>query len=74
MCDVVGQILDISIQYPGCISNCLAFEGMSLHQKLEEGILASRLSIFGNNAYLNTAYMATPYPAGVSGGTQDLYN
>ena len=43
---------------------------MSLHQKLEDGILAPGLCIFGNNAYFNTAYMATPCP-GVSGGTQD---
>jgi hypothetical protein len=73
VCDVRGQILDISIQYPGCTSDCLAFEGMTLHQKLEEGILAPGLCIFGDNAYLNTAYMATPYP-GVSGGTRDSYN
>ncbi len=49
------QILDISIQYPACTSNCLVFEGMglSLHQKQEDGILAPRLCIFfGNNACL----------------------
>jgi hypothetical protein len=73
VCDVKGQILDISILYPGSTSDCLAFEGMSLFQKLEEGLLAPGLCIFGNNAYLNTPYMATPYAA-VSGGTMDSYN
>jgi hypothetical protein len=73
VCDVRGRILDISIIYPGSTSDCLAFEGMSLFRKLEEGILAPGLCIFGDNAYLNTAYMATPYPA-VSGGTKDSYN
>jgi DDE superfamily endonuclease len=73
VCDVRGRILDISIMYPGSTSDCLAFEGMSLFQKLEEGILAPGLCIFGDNAYLNTPFMATPYP-GVSGGTKDAYN
>ena len=43
VCDVCGQILEISIQYPGCSSDYLAFKGMSIHQKLEEGILAPGL-------------------------------
>ena len=74
VCDVKGRILDISILYPGSTSDCLAFESMSLFQKLEEeGILAAGLCIFGDNAYLNTPYMATPYAA-VSGGTMDSYN
>lgn len=73
VCDVRGRILDMSILYPGSTSDCLAFEGMSLFQKLEEGMLAPGLCLFGNNAYLNTQYMATPYSA-VSGGTKDAYN
>jgi hypothetical protein len=73
VCDVRGRILDISILYPGSTSDCLAFEGMSLFHKLEEGMLAPGLCLFGDNAYLNTQYMATPYSA-VSGGTKDAYN
>ena len=46
---------------------------MLLFQKLEQGILAVGLCIFGDNAYLNTPYMATPYAA-VSRGTKDAYN
>ena len=73
VCDVRGRILDISVLYPGSTSDCLAFEGMSLFQKLEQGILAPGLCLFGDNAYINTPFMATPYPA-VSGGTRDSYN
>lgn len=73
VCDVNGKILDLSIVYPGSTSDCLAFEGMSLFQKLEAGILAPGLCLFGDNAYLNSPYMATPYAA-VSGGTKDAYN
>ena len=73
VCNVKGQILDISILYPGSTSDCLAFESMPLFQKLEEGILEPGLCIFGNNAYLNTPCMAIPFSA-VSGGTMDAYN
>ena len=59
--------------YPGSTSDCLAFEGMSLFHRLEQGILAPDLCLFGDNAYLNTAYMATPY-SGISGCTKDAYN
>lgn len=72
VCDAVQQarILDISIQYPGSTSDCLAFEGMSLVQQLEQGILDPRLCLYGNNVYVNTPQMATPYTA-VSGDTKD---
>jgi hypothetical protein len=73
VCDVRGRFLDISILYPGSTSDCLAFEGMSLFHRLEQGIFAPDLCLFGDNAYLNTAYMATPY-SGISGGTKDAYN
>ena len=73
VCDVRGCILDTSIMYPGSTSDCLAFEGMALFQKLEGGLLAPGLCLFGDNAYLNTPYMAMPY-VNVSGGTKDSYN
>jgi hypothetical protein len=62
VCDVRGRFLDISITYGGSSSDCLAFEASDLHKKLEDGLLADGLVIFGDNAYLNTKYMATPYP------------
>jgi DDE superfamily endonuclease len=75
VCDVKGRFLDLSIVYPGCTSDCLAFEGMTLYEKLENGLLAPGLCLFGDNAYMNSPYMATPYPAlQVSGGTKDSYN
>jgi hypothetical protein len=68
--DVRGQILDISITYGGSSSDCLAFEASDLHKRLEDGLLADGLVIFGDNAYLNTNYMATPYP-NIAGRDQD---
>ena len=73
VCDVRGKFLDVSIVYPGSTSDCLAFEGMSLFAKLQNHLLASGLCLFGDNAYLNSPFMATPF-SGVSGGTKDAYN
>jgi hypothetical protein len=39
----------------------------------QEGFLAPGLVLFGDNAYVNTPYMATPY-RGVSSGPEDAYN
>jgi len=73
VCDHRGRFLDISIVFPASCSDCLAFEGSSLFTSLENGLLAEGLCLFGDNAYLNASYMATPYAA-VSGGERDNYN
>ena len=56
-----GQFLDISIKFPASTSDLFAFEGMSLFDRLQNGLLDKGLLLFGNNAYLNLIYMATPY-------------
>ena len=73
VCDVRGRFLDISIIFPASTSDCLAFEGSSLFEKLRSGILAPGLCLFGDNAYINALFMATPY-SGVSSGYKDGYN
>ena len=76
--DVRGRFLDISIGYGGSSSDCLAFEASSLYHRCEhEGLMKNRLVLFGDNAYLNTKYMETPY-TNVAGNdaqrTKDDYN
>jgi len=72
--DCRGRILDVSMVFPGSTSDCLAFEGSSLYGKLETtGFLAEGLCLFGDNAYLNSPYMATPYVGHVTEG-YDAYN
>lgn len=61
MSDVRGCILDISIGYGGSSSDCLAFEASNLYQRCENGLMKDGLVLFGDNAYLNSQYMATPY-------------
>jgi DDE superfamily endonuclease len=74
VCDSRGKFLEVSIIYPGSTSDCLAFEGMSLYSRLENGLLAPGLCLFGDNAYLNSVYMATPYSGVSGGGSKDAYN
>jgi hypothetical protein len=62
VCDVRGRFLDMSITYKGSSSDCLVFKKSNLYQRLEQGLLRDGLLIFGDNAYLNSSYMATPFP------------
>ena len=62
--------------FPASSSDLLAFEGSSLYQRLQDcNFLAPNLLLcfFGDNAYLNSPYMATPHSGSVS-GVKDAYN
>ncbi len=65
--------MDFLIGLPGASSDCIAFEGSSLYERLEGGLLKNGLVLFGDNVYLNTHFMATPFP-NVSSGCKDNYN
>lgn len=71
--DAHGRFLDISIIYGGSSSDCLAFEKSSLHSRLQDGVLKEGLCLFGDNAYINSMFMATPY-SNVKEGSRDNYN
>ena len=73
MSDKRGRFLDISIKYGGSSADCMAFKASDLCCRLEAGLLAPGLVLFGDNANLNSPYLATPYP-NVSGGSKDNYN
>jgi hypothetical protein len=55
VCDANGRFLEISICMRGASSNCFAFEHSTLYKRMEDGILAEDLCLFGDNAYLNTS-------------------
>jgi hypothetical protein len=59
--DVNGKILDISLAYGASAADCVAFEAGDLYSKLENGLLKNGYVLFGDNAYLNSPYMATLY-------------
>lgn len=72
--DARGRILDISIKCPGSASDLFAFENSTLCKNLEtKGFLAEGLCLFGDNAYVNKPYMATPFLHTTS-GPRDSYN
>jgi hypothetical protein len=65
--DCCGCILDIFIKYGRSSSDLLAFEASDLFHPLENGLMKKdhnkpRFVLFGDNAYLNTSYIATPFP------------
>lgn len=77
--DVHGKFLDVSIMYPASTSDTLAFEDSDIYKKLEAGLLAPGLTLFGDNAYMNTTFMATPFTRAGTGqagtnNTRDDYN
>jgi hypothetical protein len=75
VCDLYGRFLDIAIQFPASTADCLAFEGMDLHKRLQTGLLKPGLCLFGDNAYLNSIFMATPYSGNGSFSiAKDNYN
>jgi hypothetical protein len=54
--------IDISIAYGGATSDCLAFKASKIYDQLEDGLLRDVLFLLGDNAYLNSRYMVTPFP------------
>jgi len=65
---------DIYIKHPASTSDYLNFTLSPIHQQLEKpGFMKEGLCLFGDNAYVNTSYMATPYSA-IKEGSKDAYN
>ena len=78
ICDAHLRFRHISILFGACSSDTLAFELTDLKQNLDrQGFLAPGLCLFGDNAYINTSFLATPYPnvsASNDNLTKDAYN
>ena len=75
-CNSQKQFLDVSINYGAASSDHMAFEVSDLRRKLlsQPGFLAEGLCLFGDNAYVNSSFMATPYPNTGSDMQKDAYN
>lgn len=74
-CDRLYRFLNISIKFPAATSDFLAFEATSFRKLLETpGFLAPGLCLFGDNAYVNRFYMATPYTNVRVTDSRDSYN
>jgi hypothetical protein len=65
-CDVNSRFLDLDISHPASTSDHLVFVTSSFHHRLStphngRSLLVPGLCLFGDNAYVNTEFMATPY-------------
>ena len=74
VCDADRRFLDVSMQHPASTSDFLAFTTSGIYGKLEqEGFLDFNKTLFGDLAYVNCRYMATPCK-GAKSGVKDDYN
>ena len=75
ICDAKRRFLDISILYGASASDMLAFETSPIRVQMDRpGFLAEGLCLYGDNAYVNRSFMASPDPTGSGIGVQDSYN
>ena len=73
ICDHRLRFLDIDISHPASTSDYLSFATSLICKLLQKPIyLAEGLSIYGDNAYVNSPYIVTPFKA-VSSGVKDAY-
>ncbi len=63
--------MDISITHGGVSSDCISFETNDLYSHLQRGLMKEGLVLFGDNAYLNSSFLAMPYPNAMSGSYDD---
>ena len=74
ICDSDGRFLDVHVGHPASTSDFMAFTSWKIGRKLEtEGFMHRDLCLFGDMAYVNCQYMATPFQR-VSSGPKDDYN
>ena len=74
VCDSKRRFIWVEVNMPGAVSDFYAFDESALKQKLEaEGFLRPGLCLFGDNAYINSWYMCTPW-RNVSSGPKDAMN
>lgn len=81
ICDADGRFLDYKIRHPGATADYLAFTTSSIFDKIQKGskvhqghpFLKPGLSLYGDNAYVNSDFMSVPFRA-VTSGPKDAYN
>jgi hypothetical protein len=74
VCDSRQCFIWVEVNMPGAASDFYAFDESALKAKLEsDGFLCPGLCLFGDNAYVNTLYMCTPW-RNVSRGPKGAMN
>lgn len=81
ICDAQRRFIDYQIKHPGATADYLAFTTSNIFTKIQgnspihtnKPFLKPGLCLYGDNAYVNSEFMAVPFK-GVSGGPKDAYN
>jgi hypothetical protein len=74
VCNSHSRFLEVWITHPASSSDFLSFITSDFYQRLEtSGFLAPGLVIFGDNAYVNNHYTASPYKQTKEGEAKDNY-
>jgi len=81
ICGPDGKFVAVEIRHPGATSDYLAFATSNMNKMFSGNnpihpdlpFLKQGLCIYGDNAYVNTNYMITPYK-NVSDGPKDAFN
>jgi len=76
ICNHKKQLMDVSIVYGASASDHMSFEvsEIRLNTLSQLNFLVEGLCLFGDNSYVNTKFMATPYPNVGSDSEKDSYN
>ncbi len=73
-CDSNRMFLDVEIPFLRAASDFYAFDELALKKKVErKGFLHPALCLFGDNTYVQTLYMCTPW-RNVGTGPKDAFN
>ena len=74
VCDSRRRFIWVEVRMPGAASDFYAFDESDLKKKLDqEGFLRPGFCLFGDNAYVNSSYMCTPW-RNVTSGPKDAMN
>ena len=74
-CDHNRRFIDVYIGHPGSTADLLAYSVSPLKTLLEkEDFLAPGLALFGDNAYMNSSNMVTPFKNCAVGSDEDNFN
>ena len=79
ICDSDARFLDVDLGHPASTSDFMAFTASKIYKRLEDdasqvgSFLFPGLCLFGDAAYVNNKYMATPFGR-VGGGSKDDFN
>jgi hypothetical protein len=73
ICDSQGKFLEVWMKFPGAASDYIALLRSDFYQQLSrDGFLHPLLAIYGDNAYVSTDKMVSPFKGATTGAKDDF--